>query len=93
MFLKLYHSQVVFTQISCLHKQALQDQNKGLPTVPNLPSNDEIARFDNTCNPWGWGEQVSNVQNTEYRTRNTEYRMQIKLLMHLFFLWGLDLMI
>jgi hypothetical protein len=27
--LKLYHSQMVFTQISYLHKQAIQDQNKG----------------------------------------------------------------
>ncbi len=39
---------MVFTQIWYLHKQGLQDQNKGFTnySMPNLPSNDEITRFD-----------------------------------------------
>ncbi len=38
---------MVFTQIWNLHKQGLQDRNKDIsPTVPNLPSNNEITRFD-----------------------------------------------
>ena len=39
---------MVFTQILYLHKQGLQDQNKGITNCAELPSNDEITRFDGT---------------------------------------------
>jgi hypothetical protein len=39
---------MVFSQIWYLHQQDLQDQNKGIINCAELPSNDEITRFDGT---------------------------------------------
>jgi len=42
---------MVFTQIWYLHKQALQDQNKGFTNYAEFTSNDEITQFHGTTRP------------------------------------------